>query len=242
MITNDNILNIFSAAATISVVVVGALFFAMYTLMGERSRSRYDDEKMRAELSAMRASYEAQLAKLTAQMTATEERWRDVNHLLVSAQKAQPEAIGRGQVALTPFMREMGVTDDYLTPDPNLIFVLTPFSDAEESTYLHIRDLCQSNGFRCVRGDEDKAEGPILAHIIKLMVKARIVIANITSRNANVYYELGVAHSMGKPTILVSQTMEGIPFDIATRRIVLFSDEKELEKQLTANLLRALRS
>ena len=57
-------------------------------------------------------------------------------------------------------------------------------------------------------------------------------IANISGRNPNVFYELGLAHALGKPVIIVSESLSDIPFDINSSRILAFDDEKDLETKL----------
>ena len=83
-----------------------------------------------------------------------------------------------------------------------------------------------------MRGDEEYTSSDILSHIIRLIVKARVVIANISARNPNVFYELGVAHALGKQTILISRSIEKMPFDVANLRILIWNDPKDLQKKL----------
>jgi hypothetical protein len=51
---------------------------------------------------------------------------------------------------------------------------------------------------RCIKGDEDYIEGNVLKYIVGKMMSARIIITNINGRNPNVFYELGIAHAIGK--------------------------------------------
>jgi hypothetical protein len=233
-------LSIIVVASVLATFMGVLMTMMMWLFLRDRSKSRYDEYRNQAVLSDMRASYEHQLARLNAEMTATEQRWRDANHLLLNAQQVQVEDVGQQKIVLSPFMRELGLGDIDLSPDQKLIFVLTPFSDEEKPTFEVIKNLCNRNGFRCIRGDEDQVQGSILAHIVRMMIKARVIIANISTRNANVFYELGIAHAMGKSTILISRTIEGMPFDIAIRRIVLYTTLAELEKRLTEYLLRVI--
>jgi hypothetical protein len=118
--------------------------------------------------------------------------------------------------------------------------VLTPFSDEERDTFEVIRKTCVRVGLTAIRGDEQFTSTDILTHVIQLILKARLVIANITGRNANVFYELGIAHAMNKPTILVSKSLNETPFDIITNRIVVYRNNDELLKLLTESLARVM--
>ena len=72
------------------------------------------------------------------------------------------------------------------------------------------------------------------------IVKSRIIIANIDGKNPNVFYELGIAHALGKPTILISKSIENMPFDIQQNRVVLYKDNDDLEEKLSKELSRIL--
>jgi hypothetical protein len=162
---------------------------------------------------------------------ATQQRWEDVNHLLLTAQKKQSDTPYMARNPST-FLRDQNV-DDRISIDPKLILVLTPFSTEESKTFDVIKRVCNRNGFRCIRGDEEFVPTDILSHVVKLITQARLVIANIGSRNPNVFYELGIAHAFDKQTLLISRTLE----HVVGKRILLFSSPEELESILTETLL-----
>lgn len=222
--------------ATIAVVV------ALLVLLNQRQQQRrYDEERNRAEIETMRHSLESRIYELNERMMATEARWRDANHLLLSSQEAVAEPDARpSKVPLTNFLNGMGVDESDLTVDDKLVFVLTPFHDNYQETYEVIRSLCTEAGFRCLRGDEQFVAGDILAHILQLLVQARLVIANIDGRNPNVFYELGFAHALDKSTIMVARTAADLPFDIRTKRILLYDNYEQLQSRLRTELLKVL--
>jgi len=227
-------------AGIITALLGGIMVVLVFFIMRNRSTSTYNFDQHHAVLSDMRASYESQLLRLSQQLQATQERWIDANHLIISSQNAQPDAPSAG-LDQSSFLKSLGVDLSSIKPDRKLVLFLTPFSDEEKRTYSVVRDLCHANGFRCVRGDEEYAEtGDILRHVVTLIAQSRIVIANISSRNPNVFYELGIAHSLAKQTILISRTLDGTPFDVAAKRIVLFDDYADLEDKLTRALLQTL--
>ena len=83
--------------------------------------------------------------------------------------------------------------------------------------------------------DNQVEKDDILMNIVSLIVKAELIIVNINGQNPNVYYELGIAHAIGKPTILLSRTnlgLEDIGFDIRQKRIIMYRSDRELEQQL----------
>ncbi len=229
------------------VAIAGALitvFVSMLQAQRERvARSHYDAARGSAELSMMRTLYEDRIADLTQRLTATEGRWIEVNHLLLDAQRGQahtsaPFSTSQAKSTET-FFASLGISAEEAAVDPKLVFVLTPFSEREKETYEAIRNTCLRVGLRASRGDEEFVEGPILHHIVRQILNARVVIANVSTRNPNVFYELGIAQALGKPTILVSRgRFKKVPFDVAARRIVFFESEADLERELANELAR----
>jgi hypothetical protein len=99
-------------------------------------------------------------------------------------------------------------------PKP-FVFVLMPFDEKFGDVYvLGIRQACADAGAYCERVDEQLFEESILDRIYNQIAKADLVIADMTGRNPNVFYEAGYAHALGKRVILLTQKSEDIPFDL----------------------------
>lgn len=129
--------------------------------------------------------------------------------------------------------------------DPRLCFVIMPFGE-KWSTYIYrdyIKPSVESQGLDVKRAD-DMFGRNVLEDIWSAIYSSRIVIADISVPNENVFYELGIAHALGKKTIILSQNINRIPFDIRTQRIILYSDDhpgyqklkRELPKHVQAIL------
>jgi hypothetical protein len=218
-------------------ILVSALVYTMSRV----KRRLYDDQRNRVILEDMRASFESKLYDINKRLLATEDRWKDVNHLLISSQRLQrSDSASWQRVQLNEFLRSLGLAEADLVIDKKLVFVLTPFHAEHQRTFEVIAASCKDAGLNCLRGDEEFSSGDILSHIVTLMVKANIVIANIDGRNANVAYELGIAHAIGKPVIIVSRTLQQLPFDVQSKRIIVYSDTDDLRVTLKNELIRAL--
>ena len=72
------------------------------------------------------------------------------------------------------------------------------------------------------------------------MVRSRLVIANIDGRNPNVFYELGIAHAIDKPTIIISKSVPDIEIDIKSKYLLLYKNEQDLKEQIRKNLTKIL--
>ncbi|MDC4875362.1 nucleoside 2-deoxyribosyltransferase, partial [Acinetobacter baumannii] len=100
-------------------------------------------------------------------------------------------------------------------------------------------EVCNGTNYKCFRGDEQNFKSDIFPHILKFIVSSEIIIANITGRNANVFYELGIAHALNKKVILIAQSeIDHIPIDLQSKRILFYKDEIDLYKKLPLELLK----
>lgn len=99
-------------------------------------------------------------------------------------------------------------------PKP-FVFVLMPFDPSFDDVYqLGIKDACKQAGMYCERVDEQLFNERILDRIYNQISKADIIIADMSGRNANVFYETGYAHGLGKRVVLLTKNAEDIPFDL----------------------------
>lgn len=100
------------------------------------------------------------------------------------------------------------------TPKP-FVFVLMPIAPEFDDIYeLGIKVACQNAGAYAERVDEQIFKESILDRIYNQIDKADVVVADMTGRNPNVFYEVGYAHALGKPVILLTQNVQDIPFDL----------------------------
>lgn len=132
-------------------------------------------------------------------------------------------------------MGEMVIPDS--RPKP-FVLVLMPFDKAFDDVYRYgIRAVCEKLSLHCERVDEQHFEGTILDRIYNQIAKADIIVSDMTARNANVFYETGYAHALGKRVVLLTQNKDDIPFDLLHHPHIIYlgrvSDlEPALEKRL----------
>src|SRR5262245_33793946 len=107
------------AGAVLSVMGVLVLLMVAYD---QRSRGHYNSEKHRMELELMRRSIESQIYSLTDKLVATEGRWKDVNHLLLSSQNLQKQSVSKARVSLTSFLETAGLSESDMDVDDELVF------------------------------------------------------------------------------------------------------------------------
>ncbi|WP_105430211.1 hypothetical protein [Neorhizobium sp. T6_25] len=236
-LTIDKLWEILPIISGVVAVFATAITIMTAVLISRRS-SYYNDALKKVELSAVRSSLEAEIARLNRELVFTNERFQEVNHLVLSGQRRV--GVNRSAKQPTPFLEQFGITEQDLEVDDKLIFVLTPFASEESEVFRAIADACREEGFLAVRGDEQKVQGDILTHVIKQICKAKLIVANVGSRNPNVFYELGLAQALGKQTLLVAQHESHVPFDLQSMRVVFFDNPGELHKLLPNVMLRVM--
>jgi hypothetical protein len=103
------------------------------------------------------------------------------------------------------------------------VFVLMPFSNELQPIYEdHIRVVSGELNLTVARADDFFSSRSIMSDIWSAIYNSRIIIADCTGRNTNVFYEIGIAHTLGRPTILISQNIEDVPFDLRHIRCIVY--------------------
>lgn len=124
------------------------------------------------------------------------------------------------------------------SPKP-FCFVLMPFDKKFDDVYqLGIKEACGSAGSYCERVDEQIFHERILDRIYNQIAKADLIVADMTDRNPNVFYEVGYAHALAKPTILLTREAEDIPFDLKHFPHILYGESITSLRDSLANRLK----
>lgn len=105
----------------------------------------------------------------------------------------------------------------------NSCFVAMPFSALYQIEYESIiRPTLEELNIECIRGDEIYSKQRIMDDIWESIKSCRLVIAELTGKNPNVLYEVGLAHAIGKPVIILTRNGEDVPFDLKDLRYLYY--------------------
>jgi hypothetical protein len=106
-------------------------------------------------------------------------------------------------------------------------FVLMPFADWHDRYFREIYvPAIKEAGYEPLRADELFSAGAVMEQVWVQIRKAKVLLADLTGRNPNVFYELGLAHALGKPVVFVAGTIDDVPFDVRHLRVVVY-DSRE---------------
>src|SRR5947207_6941739 len=103
-------------------------------------------------------------------------------------------------------------------------FVMMPFADPIGGYYKAIYESAITKaGLRPVRADDEIfATGKIIDQVWSGITAAKVLVAELTGRNPNVFYELGLAHALNKPVVLISSNQDDVPFDLQHIRVIYY--------------------
>ena len=122
------------------------------------------------------------------------------------------------------------------------VSVMMPFSKDFDEVYAIIKETCQSLGLECKRADEIWKDSAIIQDVFDLIFTSSIIVADLSRRNSNVFYEIGIAHTLGKFVIPIVQNTEDISFDIGHHRVLKYSLEKDGGIKLKTHLQSRLKT
>ena len=163
-----------------------------------------------------------------------------INDILVTA---GVENVRKGQIQLAFSSNEAIVVKNFkVTPLKPRAFVVMQFSETYNQLYDEvIKPVCEEFGLEVERADEFYTSTPIIKDIVKSIKEASVIIAEITPDNPNVFYEVGYAHAIEKPTILLSdRTREKLPFDISGFRTLFYENSIAGKSAVEKNLKKFL--
>lgn len=160
----------------------------------------------------------------------------------------EPYQIERLRQDIEAFKRKSPQTDDVeeskTKKDREIkCFIVMPFSvEALNVVYEDfVKPVLENDcGLFCERGDDVFGSNVIMDDILTSIRNSDLIVADLTGKNANVFYEVGICHALDKKVLLLAQSMDDVPFDLRHRRVLLYEYSprgcKRLEKVLKDNI------
>ena len=120
--------------------------------------------------------------------------------------------------------------------EPSLVSAMMPFHPNFDAVYATLQGLATSVGLRCRRADDIWENPAVIQDVVTLIDRSSVVICDCTGRNPNVFYEIGIAHALGRDVILITQAEADIPFDLRHLRYVQYLNNGEGLRALSGRL------
>lgn len=130
------------------------------------------------------------------------------------------------------------LSDDPVNPD--IVSVMMPFDANFDDVYASLNSAAQCIGKTCVRADDIWENDAIIQDVVDLIRTAGVVICDLSGKRANVFYEAGIAHTLGKNVILITQSPDDVPFDLRHLRYIHYYNNGEGRSTLAEQVRRRL--
>ena len=126
--------------------------------------------------------------------------------------------------------------------EPGTVFVLIPFAPEFSPVFEAIRRTVEGAALqmKCIRADDLYSVEPIMESILRGIARAEVVVADVTNRNANVFYELGIAHTVKDRCVVLTQSLADVPFDLRQLRCIEYQNTILGATKLTEALASAI--
>jgi hypothetical protein len=179
--------------------------------------------------------YALQVALIGQRILLTADGVRVLEHLL-------EKPFTGGQVGLFAFGNgTIDFSEFSIESRPGELFVVMQLSEPYKQLYEEvIRPVAKEFSLQAYHAGDVFGPGVILHDIAQGIVESKVVIAEITPANQNVFYEVGYAHALGKPTILLAERGKQLPFDISGYRVLFYDNtiagKTEVEEGLRKHL------
>lgn len=141
------------------------------------------------------------------------------------------------RITFSPYVFQ--VPDGYVELD--LVAVMMPFAMEFRGVYDAIKRATSECGLRCLRPDDIWEESTIVQDIFNLIFRAQVVVVDFSGKNPNVMYETGIAHTLGKHVVPISQALDDVPFDMRHHRVLKYLPNTEGLTKLSSSLATKLR-
>ena len=113
------------------------------------------------------------------------------------------------------------------SPSPDLVSIMMPYRAEFKEVQEAIAKAVQSAHMQCQRADDIWEHSVVIQDVFSLIFRSNIVVCDFTGRNPNVFYEAGIAHTLGKHVVPIAQSTDDIPFDLTHHRYILYLNNAE---------------
>lgn len=125
--------------------------------------------------------------------------------------------------------------------EPTLISFMMPFSMEFQAVYDTVSNALNGMQFNCRRADNIWENPEIIQDIVSLIDHSKVVICDCSGRNPNVFYEIGIAHTLGREVILITRNIDDVPFDLRHLRVIQYHNNSEGLESLVEQITERVR-
>lgn len=121
-----------------------------------------------------------------------------------------------------------------------LVTVMLPFT--QQAAFKSVKNACENLGLECKKADDIWENATFIQDIFELIFTSKVMVADFTGKNPNVFYEVGIAHTLGKTVIPITQSINDVPSDLRHHRALVYYPNEQGYKDLTSEIDKRLRT
>ncbi len=220
--------------------------FVAIIIIGRVKRQFNDYERAAGDLISPQRDYvEKVLYNDTKPLIHDPGFFADANHILFDSTNDKDLLISK-KLPDFSFYEDMGIQMSDIKVNDKMVACLMPFNKRFDRIKQAISEACNQSGYSFRRSDDELIADntDIRKSIIRMILEARIIVAVLDGRNPNVFYEIGIAQSMGKLVLLVAnlnrdeyqRTGRKQPVDLLSNRLITYNNPNELKDNLVKTL------
>lgn len=237
----------YNTILTVTSAILSSLMAIIAIFVLGKSNRRYQNyEKSKDGLISPQREYIENIIYSDAKpLTQDPGFFSDANHLLFEKKK-EDNMLYRTKLPDFSFFEDMGIHLEEVKIDDKLVACLMPFNKKFDKVKNSISEACNSLGYKARRSDDELISDntDIRRSIVKLILEAKVVVAVLDGRNPNVFYEIGIAQSMGKLVLMVANLNREEyqvygrrqPVDLLSNRLITYNSPSELKENLERSL------
>ena len=230
-----------SIIISVSVLSTIAALLSMVALWHTRNKNRQFQAKNGDVISPQRENVENIVYINSEPLTKDLGFLSDANHILFDP-TSEKEMLCRTKLPDFSFFENMGINLPEVKVDEKTVMCLMPFNRRFEKTKNIIAEACKQAGYTFRRSDDELIADntDLRKSIIRMILESEVIVAVLDGRNPNVFYEIGIAHSLGKLVLMVvnlsREENQWKEVDLLSNRLITYNNSQELKDKLTKTL------
>lgn len=236
-----------SIIIAVSVLSMIAVLFSMIALWKTKKKNKQFQIKAGSLISPQREYVEELVYSASKPLTEDSGFLADTTNIFFDSSVGK-DMIIRDKLPDYSFFEEMGLSLPEVKVNNKMAMCLMPFNRKFDKTKAIIAESCAEAGYEFHRSDDELLADntDIRKAIVRMILEAQVVIAVLDGRNPNVFYEIGIAHSMGKLVLMVvnlsrEDNNRRQAVDLLSNRLITYNNPSELKEKLV-NTLKAIHS
>lgn len=230
-----------SIIIAVSVLSLMAVLFSTVALFRTKRRNKQFQAKVGSLISPQREYVEDLVYSANKPLTEDSGFLADTSNIFFDSSLGK-DMIIRTKLPDFSFFEDMGIFLPEVKVNEKMAMCLMPFNRKFDKTKAIIAESCALAGYEFHRSDDELLADntDIRKTIVRMILEAQVVIAVLDGRNPNVFYEIGIAHSMGKLVLMVvnlsREDNKRQEVDLLSNRLITYNNPTELKDKLVKTL------